>query len=373
MKPLVAVATSEHPIAAHAVAECAGSLLERSPTGFGDLLCFVGPPFGGALVDIAGALAELLGASGVAGMESQAVLMGARTASGTPALSVVAFAPGHAALGYLDGVAPGASGAVEGAREQGSPVPGHLRILFADPFSGPCAPSSAAGGLPTEASLVGGCLSGAPNGAAGRLLHAGIEHRRGAIFVDVVAGSASVHLVHGTEAVADAVTVTSVSDGQVVALDDAPAAELLESAVRSMDHERLQGVKQVGFVAAGDGRLVAARRAPLGLATSVPLTPGTRLHPAVCSRRAFDEQLRAAIGGCVGGIAIVFGSEELDSAVSLAEYPQAEKHSGIQLTGPLTAGVLWGTPAHYETVRRCLLVVGIDPASPPAGGGRVCL
>lgn len=355
MGPQVVVATSEHPVAAHAVAECAGSLLEASPSGFETTLCIVGTPFGGALLDITGALAELLGASATAGMESHSVLMGGRMASGTPALAVIAFAAGRASLGHTRGLEPG------------SVEPGDartLRILFADPFGFPSAAPSPAGRLPGSVSLVGCYLSGSPNGGATRLAHDRIEYRCGALFVDIAAETASVHLVHGTEAMTEPVVVTSVVDGQVVALDDVPAAELLESRVRSMDLDITDGVKQVGFTLPGDGRLVAARRSPVGLATSMPLAPGTSLSPAVCSERAVADQLSVALQECPGGTVLLFPAEDLTLGFPVDEYPEIAEQSAKQVVGPLASGVLWGGRERYETVNRSVLVIGIAPSAP---------
>lgn len=384
MSPRVAVATSEHPIATHAVAECAGSLLEASPGGFGELLCFVGPPFGGALIDIAGALATLLDAADVAGLESQGVLMGGRIARGTPALAVLAFGAGEASLGYLGDLGPGITGVSRSADASGvtagSPPLRRLRILFTDPLSGTCAPPSPVGCLPGAVSLVGCQMSGGGNGAPARVFHDGIEHRGGALFVDVDAEAASVHLVHGTEAVPGAmsapVTVSSVIDGQVVALDDVPAAELLEARLHSMDADRLNGVKQVGFCVPGDGRLVAARRSALGLATSMPLVPGTRVIPAVCSDHALAEQLDAVLDGPSGGTALLIPTEDIGSGVPSAEYPEEAQREAAHVVGPLASGVLWGDPAHYEAVGHAVLVVRIAPDHPrstPAGPGPVGL
>lgn len=372
MSPRVAVATSEHPIPTHAVAECAGSLLEASPSGFSEVLCLLGPPFGGALVDIASALTALLGASGVAGMESTGVLMGGRIARGTPALAVVAFAPGEASLGHLDDLGdlasgcPGASGpAHASAVTAGSPPSRRLRILFTDPLSVSCAPPSPVGGLPGEVSLVGCRLGGGGDGAATRLLHDGIEHRAGALFVDIVAEAASVHLVHGTEAMTNAatppMTITSVIDGQLVALDDVPAAELLEARLHSVEADRLHGVTQVGFLVPGDDRLVAARRSALGLTTSRPLTPGMRVRPAIRSERAVAEQLSAVLGKRSGGTALVMPTDDLGSVISPDGYRAAAQPEAGHVVGPLASSVLWGGPARYEAVGHVVLVIRIGP------------
>lgn len=366
MGPRVAVATSEHPVAAHAVAECAGSLLEASPTGFEQVLCFVGTPFGGALVDIAGALAELLGASTIAGMANRTVLMGGRMASGTPALAVVAFAAGQASIGYTSGVEPDAVGDTRSLPDLHPPRPRTLRIVFADPFSFPCGSPSPAGQLPAEVSLVGCYLSGSPSGEATRLFCDGIEHRCGALFVDIAAETASVNLVHGTEVASDPVVVTSVMDGQVVALDDVPAAELLESRVRSMGLDIADGVKQVGFTVPGDGRLVAARRTPAGLTTLLPLAPGTTMYPAVCSERAVADQVDAALQEYSGGTVLLFPAEDLTLGFPFDEYPEMAELSAAQVVGPLATGVLWGRREHHEVVMRSVLVIGIDPEPAPA-------
>jgi hypothetical protein len=196
------------------------------------------------------------------------------------------------------------------------------------------------------------------------LVHDGIEYRSGELFLDIPAENASVHLVHGTEATAEPVVVTSVTDGQVVALDDVPAAELLESRLHSMDLDIIHGVKQVGFTLSGDGRLVAARRSPLGLATSMPLAPGTSLYPAVCSERAVADQLSSALQECSGSTVLLFPAEDLALGSPVEEYPEIAQQSAKQVAGPLAKGVFWGDREHYEVLRRCVLVIGIGPGPP---------
>lgn len=358
MQIAAAVATSEHPVPAHAVAECAGALLEQSPEGFDEVLCVVGTPFGGALGEIASALGELLAATNVAGIESRGLLMGARVAEGTAALAVFGFRGAGIALGHCDGSeTPAVS--TRGAA---------LRLLLADPFSSVHASSTRSGPLPgaAEVSLAGGYVVGGR--AAGRtsMFLGTREHIDGALHIDADPRCAQLHLLHGTRAIARQVVVTEVSGTQVVALDDLPAGELFESFVLAAGEQEVVGATEIGFTA-GDGRLVAARRSPSGLETSAPLDPGTVVTPSVRSSAAAGAQLSAALQSCGRGAALVLLDERLGLGLREMGYTSAVADLGTRVAGLVVAGILWGDAAGPQLVGPAALVVGFV-ATPPAGG-----
>ena len=81
-----AAALSQHPIAAHAVGEVAGGILEQLDGEPPDLLVvFVSPHFAGALDDMTAALRRLLEPGALVAMTALAVVGGAVEAERVPA------------------------------------------------------------------------------------------------------------------------------------------------------------------------------------------------------------------------------------------------------------------------------------------------
>jgi len=133
-----AAALSEHPVAAHAVGEVAGEILDT----FGErpdlALVFVTPPFAGALEDAVGAIDDILHPLALIGCAAESVVGPHREVERTAAVSLFAARTGpllpvvlHATAG-----AEGEATAVSGWPEELSFEPQAL-LLVADPFSFP--------------------------------------------------------------------------------------------------------------------------------------------------------------------------------------------------------------------------------------------
>jgi hypothetical protein len=181
MEPMIRseVACSAHPVAAHAVAACAGDLIERGVSPGGVLVVVATPSFLGALGDIAGALGRLLGARSVAAATAGVIVAGGRalppaaglavmslnglratvraltpadrTQEGTGTGEVAAFeaAAGAAAAGAaaaFEDAAGGVAGGADPGAWSGEPVPGGITLALA-------APGAA---LPRSGRVVGG-------------------------------------------------------------------------------------------------------------------------------------------------------------------------------------------------------------------------
>ena len=86
-----ASALSQHPVAAHAVGEAAGEILEAFDGEDPDLVvCFVSPHFVGAIDDFAFALGNLLDPSVLIGATAVAIIGGAHEVEEGPAVSLFA-------------------------------------------------------------------------------------------------------------------------------------------------------------------------------------------------------------------------------------------------------------------------------------------
>ena len=138
MTPRFAAALSEHPVAAHAVGEVAGEVMERFGGDDPDLVvCFASPHFVGAMDDLTFALRNLLEPTVLLGMNAVAIVGGAREVEDGPALSVFAASlPGA----RLTPVALGVEHTPDGATITGWPElderPTSM-VMLADPFSFP--------------------------------------------------------------------------------------------------------------------------------------------------------------------------------------------------------------------------------------------
>jgi len=133
-----AAALSEHPVAAHAVGEVAGEILDAFGGDEPDLLvCFASPHFVGTMDDVSFALANLLEPGVMFGASAVSIIGGAREVEEGPALSVFAASIPSA---RMTPVALGVEHTPDGAAVTGWPdhddEPSTL-LLLADPFSFP--------------------------------------------------------------------------------------------------------------------------------------------------------------------------------------------------------------------------------------------
>ena len=133
-----AAALSEHPVAAHAVGEVAGEILDAFGGDEPDLLvCFASPHFVGTMDDLTFALRNLLEPRVMLGASAVAIVGGAREVEDGPAVSVFAASIPDA---RLTPVALGIERTPDGAAITGWPdlddEPSTL-LMLADPFSFP--------------------------------------------------------------------------------------------------------------------------------------------------------------------------------------------------------------------------------------------
>ena len=309
-----AAAMSEHPVAAQAVGEIAGQVLEDLDGARADLMfVFVSPHFAGTTEDVVGVLRTVLAPRALVGATHAAVVGGGREVEGTPAISVWAGAgPGLAGrVVHLD-VVPGEHG---GADLVGWPedADGSTLLLLADPFTFPVdgvlrVLDAARPGV----QVVGGMASAAAGPGANRLVADDRVVERGAVGV-LLGPDAAVDAVvaQGCRPVGRPYAVTAVDGNHVVTLGGRPALERLDEVARSMDEDEqeqlLRGL-HVGLVvdehaedlAPGDflvRNVLGAREADGALSVGATVELGQTLQFQVRDARAADADLRAASAG----------------------------------------------------------------------------
>ncbi len=159
---IAASALSEHPLAAQAVGEAAGAILDQMPAGVDLLVVFVDSSHTGAIEDISAALIDLLSPKLMIGTTACGVLEQTTEVEDRPALALWAAQGVEATPIRID---PGAT-----SPRDGWPSTEHA-ILLADPFSTPVMDVLADAALNAPVlGLHGGLSSGARGPGGNRLL-----------------------------------------------------------------------------------------------------------------------------------------------------------------------------------------------------------
>jgi small ligand-binding sensory domain FIST len=325
-----ASALSQHPIAAHAVGEVAGSILEQLEGEPPDLVVlFASPHFVGALDDMTEALRRLLEPAALIGMTALAVIGGAVEAERVPALSVWA--------GCLDGtVTPVGLQMVntpDGPAISGWPTPEeledddvveepHTLLLLTDPFTFPVEAfiTRLADDHP-DLQVIGGMASAAQGPGGNRLALDGALHRDGAVGV-LLSGGPHVRAVvsQGCRPVGSAYIVTDAHDNVIRELGGKPTLERLTEVAEALpDDERLllsQGL-QIGIVVdehqAEFGRgdflvrsVFGASKADGSISVGTTVEIGRTVQFQVRDAIAADEDLSELLVGSVARSALLF-------------------------------------------------------------------
>lgn len=171
-----AAGLSEHPVAAHAVGEAVGQVLERLD-GPPDLaLLFVSTPHVGAIDDIAAAVRDLLQPEVLLGATASSVVGGAHEVEDGPAVSVWAAQLGPVVPVRLATASTADGWAVTGFPTDATSSP-HALVLLADPFSFPADGllDQLAASAP-QLTVVGGLASAGRGPGGNRLVLDGRRH-----------------------------------------------------------------------------------------------------------------------------------------------------------------------------------------------------
>ncbi len=285
--PRAAVAGSVHPVPAHAVAECAGALIERGMSCADALLVICSPPFAGAMCEITTTLAEVLGCGQHLGVVGESVVLGGRLAEGTPALGVLAVRDADARVASL-----GESSSYVGADATATAV-----VLW-DPFS---ASEDVVAGCGLQGSVVGGALAASSTAGGNRLVVNGVENRNGAAVLAIGHRGDAVVVSDGCAPMAAPIAVTAVSGTSITALGDMPAAEWLEAAAGSADTGLVDGAVELGLRrcdprGGATAPMVPVRRTTSGLQPAVDFEVGAVVQPVVRSAAAAQRELPELLG-----------------------------------------------------------------------------
>ncbi len=317
-----ASALSQHPVAAHAVGETAGTILERLDGDDPDLLvCFVSPHFVGAFEDLAFALRNLLEPQVVLGATVVSVIGDGREIEHAPAMSLFAACLPDATL---TPVALEVASTPDGNAVVGWPElegdPGTL-LAVADPFSFPVdgflrrlnedRPSL---------SVIGGVASAADAPGGNRLLLDDTVMDHGAVGVFVDGPEIRSVVSQGCRPIGRPLVVTRANRNFVEELAGAPALERLqELAAAATDEEQalLRTGLHVGVVVdehrhdfgRGDflvRNVLGADQASGALAVGEQVEVGQTVQFHVRDAAAADEDLRALLTGQAAAGALVF-------------------------------------------------------------------
>jgi small ligand-binding sensory domain FIST len=309
-----ASALSQHPLAAHAVGETAGEILERFDGDDPDLVvCFASAHHVGALEDVVAALRSLLEPKVLLGMTASSVIGGALEVEESPALSVLAGTlPGRTLSPLALRMVPTADGpALAGWPEDVGSA--RTLILLADPFSFPVDAFLTRvndGGSPL--SVIGGLASAAARPGGNRLVFGDQLLTEGAVGV-LLDDDVAVHTLvsQGCRPVGQPFTVTKAQGNVVQELGGTPALERLQqiaAAASEEERELLRGGLHVGIVvdehkaefSRGDflvRNLIGADRETGALAVGDVVSVGQTLQFHVRDADAADEDLRELLQG----------------------------------------------------------------------------
>ncbi len=309
-----AAALSEHPLAAEAVGEVCGQLIDRLGTGPDLAVLFATAPHTGALEDIVPAVRSILSPQTLLGATAGAVLGGAREVEQTPALVVwAAHLTGRPRPVRLTGrdLAPGALPHRAGHRSL---------LLIADPFSFPVESLLAGPGLvPPSLTVIGGLASAARGPGGNRLVLDGTVTDHGA--VGVLLDDPVVPVVsQGCRPVGEPWIVTRADGPVVLELGGRPALERLAAVLEALppDDRALAARGLHCGIVIDEHRAVFGRgdflvraltgidRARGALAVGAPLEVGATVQFQVRDAEAADEDLHALLAPHRADAALVF-------------------------------------------------------------------
>ncbi len=337
-----ASAISEHPVAAQAVGELAGSVLEQLDGHRVDLLVvFVSPHFAGASEDIGGVLRAVLEPQALIGSTNAAVIGVGREVEDQAAISVWAahLDSSPARVVTLD-VNPYDDGVTLRGWPGDQVDDAHTLLLLADPFTFPVDGVLRAFSVShPQLQVIGGMASAANGPGVNRLLANDRVLDRGAVGVllpgeDLVTPVVS----QGCRPIGQPYTVTAVDGNYVQELGGRTALERLQEVAAAMpedEREQLQRGLHVGLVVdehlvdfgRGDflvRNVLGARSDDGALAIAAHVDIGQTLQFQVRDAAAADADLRHMLAGhtaqaallmtCTGRGVQLFGVANHDAA-----------------------------------------------------------
>jgi small ligand-binding sensory domain FIST len=344
---------SEHPVAAHAVGEALGQVLDALD-GPADLaLVFVTAPHVGAFEDIAGAVREVLDPGVLLGASASSIVGGAREVEERPALSLWVGRFGPVTPVRLATIAGDGGWTVTGFPTDATATPQTL-LLLADPFSFPT--DGLLAQLATSApdlAVVGGLASAARGPGGNRLLLDDEIHTAGAVGVllppDRVEGTV---VSQGCRPIGDPFVVTRAEQNIVYELGGQPAVDRREAIVDALDPAERELVAHGLHV----GRVIDESQVEFGpgdflirnlggvdhetgaIAVGELVDVGATLQFQVRDALSADEDLRALLAGHDADGALVFTCNGRGTNLFDRPHHDAEVVSQV-VDGGATAGL----------------------------------
>lgn len=320
-----AAAVSEHPVAAHATGEVAGSLLEQVGTAPDVVFLFATGAHTGALDDVVRAVRDILQPEVLVGSTAVSVVGREREVEEAPGLSALAVRldPGTPSpFGVRLELVPAGDG--DGWSVWGLPAlaPGTTLVLLPDPFTFPA--DKVLDGLADQApgvTVVGGLASAARGPGGNRLVLDGTVHDSGAVGVVLPPGVAATAVVsQGCRPIGDPMVVTRASGTLLEELASEPALprllrliERLDPADRNLAARGLHLGRVVDehkdVYERGDflvRNVLGALRERDAVAVGEEIDVGSIVQFQVRDAASADEDLRAALAGRHAAGALLF-------------------------------------------------------------------
>lgn len=323
-----AAASSEHPLATHAVGEVIGQILDQLGEAPDIALLFVTGGFAGATEDLVATVRSLLRPSVLVGATAESVIANDREIEGRAAVSLFAATwNGRMRVGsegarsvHLDAVRDGEGWRVTGSDDVA--VDGATLVLLADPFSFPvddfvAAMHRRAPGL----TIVGGLASAASGPGGNRLVADDVVTTLGAVGLLLPPGSpASAVVSQGAKPIGSPHVVTAARDNLIEEIAGSPALEHIQQAARRVEPEDRQLMAEellLGVVVDehpadfGPGdflvrRVLGADRATGAVVLDQDIDVGTTVQLHVRGSAAAELDLLASLVDHPGAAAIVF-------------------------------------------------------------------
>jgi small ligand-binding sensory domain FIST len=334
-----AAAVSEHPVAASAVGEVVGQVLEGLD-GPVDLAClFVSAHHAGSIQAITTTVRGLLTPGTLVGSTAMSVAAGPQEVEDRPAIALWAGRVGACQAVRLEAIASPDGWAVGGLPDGLAIDDERTLVLVADPMSFPAeAVVDALARTSPRLTIVGGLASGASTRGGNRLLLDAEVHVDGAVGV-VLPADLPVRTVvsQGCRPIGDPFVVTRCHDNVIVELGGKAALTRLDDLVQRSDPtERsllARGI-HIGIViderkaefTRGDflvRAVLGAERSTGGIAVGDEVALGTTVQFHVRDASTADEDLRVALTGppanaallftCTGRGASLFGTPDHDA------------------------------------------------------------
>jgi small ligand-binding sensory domain FIST len=317
-----AAALSEHPVAASAVGEVVGQVIERLDAP-ADLAClFVAAQHSASIVAISSAVRELLAPGVLVGCTASSIAAGPQEVEDRPAVALWAGSTGACEAVRLTARRATEGWDVGGLDAFAPDTPARTMVLLADPMTFPAeAVVAGLGASWPSLTIVGGLVSASPMRGGNRLVLDGTVHEDGAVGVLLPPGLPVRAVVsQGCRPVGDPFVVTRRHDNVIVELGGKAALARLDDLVQraSPDERALlaHGIhlgvvidEQRDQFRRGDflvRAVLGAERATGGIAVGDEVELGTTVQFHVRDATTADEDLRLALTGPPAEAALLF-------------------------------------------------------------------